>query len=149
VGPVVSLDRFIAETLPGLPPRSVASGDANSSSIWPMLFVACTKAALFIVIFIGGTSFSSRGELDAFYLIDAHASRRQRNCLSWPERAADLAALDAPAPWFFNRPTGCVSTSLCPPPASLRIAARGDQGHSAPGGSDPESATQPRPRLRG
>jgi len=41
--------------------------------------------------------------LDRFALIDAHKGRVWRAGAERRSRAADLAALDAPAPWFFRR----------------------------------------------
>lgn len=41
--------------------------------------------------------------LDRFALIDAHKGRVWRMGAEQRSRAADLAALDAPAPWFFRR----------------------------------------------
>ena len=41
--------------------------------------------------------------LDRFYLIDAHKGRCWKAGDSFKSRVTDLAALDAPAPWFVNR----------------------------------------------
>jgi tRNA A-37 threonylcarbamoyl transferase component Bud32 len=102
--PVVSLDRFIRDMLPALPPDE---GRACRRELVERL--AQVTRRLHEHRFVHGDLYwrnillARGGRLDAFYLIDAHASRRWKAGEGAWHRAADLGSLDAPAPWFFSR----------------------------------------------
>jgi tRNA A-37 threonylcarbamoyl transferase component Bud32 len=102
--PVMPLDRFIRDVLPALPPgerrcRRRELTERLADTIRHLHEQGFVHRDLYWRNIILGHG----GELDAFYLIDAHASQYRSGGLSQQDRIDDLATLDAPAPWFLNR----------------------------------------------
>ena len=95
----VALDKFIRDTLPSQPPslrhELIKALAGVTRRLHDAQFVHHDLFWRNIIL--------SGGRLDHFALIDAHKGRVWSRWNGRRSRAADLAALDAPAPWYFRR----------------------------------------------
>ena len=95
----LALSKFIRDTLPSRPASVRSELIGRLAALTRRL-----HAQRFVHHDLFWRNIILTGEsLDRFALIDAHKGRVWRAGAERRSRAADLAALDAPAPWFFRR----------------------------------------------